>query len=711
MKKIFLALLLLFPSICYAQDPKLLSSFDIRVGRLNTDGFNIANRGLSAHIFTWSLQQGVMTSCTIAFQTSPNNTTWTTQATGDCTSGGTSSYLSFVGNFIRISATTFTVQSGTPLLTINYAGYIIPPTSIATITTAPLNNQNINSIRYAAQFSGADAWVKIAAAATDLPSTGGTIYAQGLEGSQSGTTSISSTKAIHLILGSGTYTYSGATVAIVLGTGSIIEGEGISSTILKVSVDGTDGINPSGNIIIRNLTIQGNTSNSPGSSGIDGCDCANVTIDNVEVKNWGDHGINTGNISTNWKILNSDIHDNYNDGILLASGVSGMQILGGRMHDNGSMGVDITGPRNQVIGAQIYNNGSRYASLGYDCNGIYIASIVSGAYGGSADHVTIADNIIYDNACKQISSQATNSGTVNYLNIRGNTVYVSAGTPLIGINIDTSTGVSCGTSNYAVIQGNIVHGFSQQGILVGGGTGTPCIANYTSIIGNTVTNNVGVGVYVAYGTGAIITNNVILSNTAGNVSTGGSTLSVEFCNKTDTATNYCTAGTGTLALDSIRPNTQAGVTVTGTGNVELRLTSTTAGHSDWGWFTDSGGTVIWRDYTNSANRLTIASSGLVNIPAFSIGSGGGLTKSLVGNATLDFPNTSAQSSSDLTMTVTGIANGDPCFASPTLVITVANTSYTCQGTAVDTATVRFNNYSSGAVNPASGLFQVIGFKQ
>lgn len=169
---IFSLLFLLYPIFSFAQNPVLQASFDIRSNSLNTQGFNIASRAISAHIFTWSLQSGVMNSCILSFQTSPNNITWTTQSTGDCTSGGTTSYLIFVTNYVRISATTFTTQSGTPLITINYAGYVIAPTSLATITTAPLNNQNINNRHYITNYSGANFGIKSTACFADLGGPG-----------------------------------------------------------------------------------------------------------------------------------------------------------------------------------------------------------------------------------------------------------------------------------------------------------------------------------------------------------------------------------------------------------------------------------------------------------------------------------------------------------------------------------------------------------
>jgi hypothetical protein len=79
---------------------------------------------------------------------------------------------------------------------------------------------------------------------------------------------------------------------------------------------------------------------------------------------------------------------------------------------------------------------------------------------------------------------------------------------------------------------------------------------------------------------------------------------------------------------------------------------------------------------------------------------------LSGSATLDFGNTSAQNSADLTITVTGAANGDVVSLGVPNGSVNANTCFTAWVSATDTVTVRFNNYSSGAVDPASGTFKI-----
>lgn len=80
---------------------------------------------------------------------------------------------------------------------------------------------------------------------------------------------------------------------------------------------------------------------------------------------------------------------------------------------------------------------------------------------------------------------------------------------------------------------------------------------------------------------------------------------------------------------------------------------------------------------------------------------------LTATSALDFASTSAQNSADLTVTVTGAASGDPVTLGVPNGSVNANSCYTAWVSAADTVTVRFNNYSSGAIDPASGTFRVV----
>jgi hypothetical protein len=83
----------------------------------------------------------------------------------------------------------------------------------------------------------------------------------------------------------------------------------------------------------------------------------------------------------------------------------------------------------------------------------------------------------------------------------------------------------------------------------------------------------------------------------------------------------------------------------------------------------------------------------------------GASYSLFGSATLDFPSIAAQSSADLTVTVTGAISGEKCVAFP-IGMPESGLSWGCAVTGSNTATVRLFNVTSGAIDPASRTWKV-----
>jgi hypothetical protein len=80
-------------------------------------------------------------------------------------------------------------------------------------------------------------------------------------------------------------------------------------------------------------------------------------------------------------------------------------------------------------------------------------------------------------------------------------------------------------------------------------------------------------------------------------------------------------------------------------------------------------------------------------------------------ATLDFPDTAAGAVSDLTMTVTGAAVGDPVYVGAPTASVPDKGSFFGWVSATNTVTVRFvNNDLLASKDPASGSFKVVVFK-
>ncbi len=78
----------------------------------------------------------------------------------------------------------------------------------------------------------------------------------------------------------------------------------------------------------------------------------------------------------------------------------------------------------------------------------------------------------------------------------------------------------------------------------------------------------------------------------------------------------------------------------------------------------------------------------------------------VTSATLDFPSTAAGTSSVLTITVSGAVSGDVVSLGVGAAANNANSCFTAYVSATNTVAVKFNNYSSGAIDPASATFKV-----
>ena len=91
-----------------------------------------------------------------------------------------------------------------------------------------------------------------------------------------------------------------------------------------------------------------------------------------------------------------------------------------------------------------------------------------------------------------------------------------------------------------------------------------------------------------------------------------------------------------------------------------------------------------------------------------VGGGTAITQVLSATATLDFPSTGAQTSSDLTITLMGAALGDVvALGVPNEAAWVGGNCFTAWVSDVDTVTIRFNNFSAFANDPDSGVFRVM----
>ena len=104
---------------------------------------------------------------------------------------------------------------------------------------------------------------------------------------------------------------------------------------------------------------------------------------------------------------------------------------------------------------------------------------------------------------------------------------------------------------------------------------------------------------------------------------------------------------------------------------------------------------------NSTGQLIVEGSATIG------DKGAAINRVLSALANLDFPNTIAQSSSDLNIAVAGATSGDVVALGTPGAAVLASSSFTAWVSADGIVTVRFNNYSTAALNPPAGAFRVM----
>jgi hypothetical protein len=141
--------------------------------------------------------------------------------------------------------------------------------SSAWAQSQPAHSANLNNIRFADQFPGADAGAKVAAAIADLPASGGTVDAGGFEGSQTITSSVPIDKPVRLKLGAASFTCSANPCFDITSGNLIIEGQGRATKITSASAGTIFQVNDSlisawlkTPLIFRNMDLEGAGSTS-----------------------------------------------------------------------------------------------------------------------------------------------------------------------------------------------------------------------------------------------------------------------------------------------------------------------------------------------------------------------------------------------------------------------------------------------------------------
>jgi hypothetical protein len=178
-------------------------------------------------------------------------------------------------------------------------------------------------------------------------------------------------------------------------------------------------------------------------------------------------------------------------------------------------------------------------------------------------------------------------------------------------------------------------------------------------------------------------------------SSGGTTPNITIANAGISTTGVVTASTQTFG----GAKTFAG-DINGSSALNVTGFSTLTGGASIGTMTTTSSLthIIGVNSSNAIGEIALGSG--LNLSSGTLNLGGFVL------ATLDFPNTSAQSSSDITVAYTGAAVSHPVMLAIPDGSAPANTNYTAWVSSANTVKIRFNNYSSGSINPASGQFTV-----
>ena len=583
-------------------------------------------------------------------------------------------------------------------------GTAVPTTlTSSNISFATLANINtvVDNIRLCAGFSGATAGAKIIACIADLPSTGGTADARGLEGTQTITGTIAITKPVTLILGAASYTASNSVPFTTSGGGITVMGIGATATMLTIPT-GIDGFNPGAGTRISNFAIVGPNSASSGNSCIDGGSADQVEIDHMDISKCGDMGINQGGSAGYWNIHDNHVHHNINNGVFLPGGVTGHNRVTNNLIDyNGSQGVDLNSSYNLIANNQVLHNG--YSNSGTDCWGILAAAVT----GINADYNTIANNEVDQSNCQNIIVRPTTGQSASYNVIVGNVATRAAAANGDGIVID---GSAAGTATGNIISSNTVSSNARDGVLVDGSVGT---ASFNVVIGNNIQNNGANGIE-ASGVDNSFQDNLVLNNSP-NLSIAG-TRPLQSGNKSNTADGGF----------YIQPKLGIGMATGAYGSLDVRSGTTGVdgvffGDSTNGWVLTEDGSadaclrITASGVVTTSDRFCVSSGGNISMPfptagtGITLGTGGTkILKHLSVSAGLVFNSGSSLAANTCysgAITVSGIAEGDSAYMGiPSGWALGASFSAI---TTANTVTIEICNITTGSLtNPGSKNYRV-----
>jgi hypothetical protein len=275
----------------------------------------------------------------------------------------------------------------------------------------------------------------------------------------------------------------------------------------------------------------------------------------------------------------------------------------------------------------------------------------------------------------------------------------------------TAIGAGTGDGNGTVTSVSI-NPTNPNGLTVATGTTTPVISmalaasGTTGVVSNTTQSFSGAKTFLG-----------VLNGSSDLNVTGFSTLAGGAGITNLAATSSITRLIGVNSSNAIGELTLSGGLSVSAGNLSIQAATATQtgtvisfGSQTFGGNKTFNGTVTLASATGTATSV-IGRSSTGQVVDLTLGSGLNLSSGTLNiggfiSASLDFPNTSAQSSSDITVSYTGAQTSHPVMISVPDGSAPSNTNYTAWVSSAGVVKVRFNNYSASAVNPASGTFTI-----
>lgn len=357
---------------------------------------------------------------------------------------------------------------------------------------------NVKDTPFNAKGDGStDDTVAIQAALNAISPAGGTVYLPGSSTSIPATYIISS--------------------QLTVPAGVNLEGSGRAGSVIKAaaSFTATSGLLVNSNCTIRSFGLQGRNVLFSGSFGLGiqfATNAVKILIENMEIFQWDNSGINGGSGCIDCIIRGNWVHDNLNEGIFVPQNSNYFHLLDNYVFNNGFNGIDVNGSSAIISKNKVYNNGFTPATsppAPQDRSGIFIYPI------STAVNHQIEGNLVYGNYQHGIVLFIGFTGTnVQFNRIVDNTIYSNGNATYGGDGINVHGQASVGTLSDQLLQDNICYLNQGYGINIDDPSCTRIIAKH-----NYLYNNTG-GTFHDLGTGTVNVGNLSQASTIENFTPG-----------------------------------------------------------------------------------------------------------------------------------------------------------------------------------------------